>query len=110
MSDDFTNKAGTMMIELNQSVARLCSKMDVLSSGIDGIKTDVIGVAEDISKIKEAMYNPDEGLYARQAQLEARIHQLEGWKAANNKVLWTVAGLTIALLLNSLWGIIVTGP
>lgn len=109
MSDDFTTTAATMILELNQSMARLCSKIDMLSGGIDGIKIDVTAVAEDVSKIKEAMYNPDQGLYARQAQLEARVQQLESWKAANNKVMWTVVSLIIALLLNSFWGVVVSG-
>jgi len=109
MSEDFTNTAGTMILELNQTMARLCSKIDVLNIGIDSIKVDVTAVAEDVSKIKEAMYNPDQGLYARHAQLEARIQQIEDWKAANNKIMWTVVSLIIALLLNSFWSVIVSG-
>ena len=89
-------------------MANLGSKIDLLSSGIDGIKNDIDDMAEDISKFTEAMYNPDRGLYARQVLLEARIQQLEAWKASNTKVIWSVVSLTIALVMNSIWGMITT--
>ncbi len=95
------------LLEINQSMSNLGTKIDVLGSGISGIKDDIDGMADDISKIKEAMYNPDKGLYARQALLEARVVQLESWKAGNTKVVWAIVSLTIALVMNSIWGMIV---
>ena len=109
MSDDFQNMTNAMMMELTQSITGLGAKIDVLGNGIEGIKVDIDGMADDISKIKEAMYNPDKGLYARHAQLEARIVQLESWKASNTKVVWAIVSLTIALVMNSIWGMI-TAP
>ena len=109
MSNDIPN-ASAMMIELNASIANLGAKLDTLSSGITDLKTDLESMSGDISKIKEAMYNPDKGLYARHAQLEARIQQLESWKASNTKVVWSIVSLTIALDMNSIWGMITTAP
>ena len=106
MSDDFQNMTNAMMIELTQSITGLGAKIDVLGNGIEGSKLDIDGMADDISKIKEAMYNPDKGLYARHAQLEARIASLESWKASNTKVVWSIVSLTIALVMNSIWGMI----
>jgi hypothetical protein len=97
------------LLEINQSMSNLGAKIDLLGNGISGIKEDIDGMADDISKIKEAMYNPDKGLYARQAMLEARIQQLESWKAGNTKVVWAIVSLTIALVMNSVWGMIVSG-
>lgn len=95
------------LLELNQSMSNLASKIDLLGSGIEGIQSDVEGMAGDISKIKEAMYNPDQGLYARHAQLEARLQALENWKASNTKIIWSIVSITVAMVMNTVWGMIV---
>ena len=97
------------LMEINQSMSNLDAKIDLLGVGITNVASEIDTMSEDISKIKEAMYNPDQGLYDRQAQLEARIQQLETWKQGNVKVVWAIVSLTIALVMNSIWGMIVSG-
>ena len=97
------------LMEINQSMSNLDAKIDLLGVGITNVASEIDTMSEDISKIKEAMYNPDQGLYARQAQLEARIQQLETWKQGNVKGVWAIVSLTIALVMNSVWGMITSG-
>jgi hypothetical protein len=63
-------------------------------------------LAININKIKEAVYNPDSGLYARLRDLDTRILQIESWKTANSRVMWLVGGSVVALLIQTMWGIV----
>ena len=83
------------------------TKMTSIMDGINIIKEKQEELGRDIGKIKEAMYNPDQGLYARHAQLEARLQSLENWKASNTKIVWSIVSITVAMVMNTIWGMIV---
>jgi hypothetical protein len=92
MTDEEQQKLTVMMIALSGKVETLLDKHEEL--------------AININKIKEAVYNPDSGLYARLRDLDTRILQIESWKTANSRVMWLVGGSVVALLIQTMWGIV----
>lgn len=87
------------MIEGQEHILELTSKLDKVCNGIDVMQNKQEEMSEDIAKIKEAVYNPDQGLYAR-------LRELESWKQTSSRMIWTlftsVVGLIGAFVLKSL--------
>jgi len=65
------------------SLAKVCSKLEVVDLKIDEIKEKQEEMNESMSKVKEALYGPDEGLYAR-------LRDLENWKRNMSKVIYVL--------------------
>jgi len=65
------------------SLAKVCSKLEVVDLKIDEIKEKQEEMNESMSKVKEALYGPDEGLYAR-------LRDLENWKGNMSKVIYVL--------------------
>ena len=80
--------------------------MIALSGKVETLLDKHEELAININKIKEAVYNPDSGLYARLRDLDTRILQIESWKTANSRVMWLVGGSVVALLIQTMWGIV----
>jgi len=65
------------------SLAKLCTKLEVVDLKIDEIKEKQEEMNESLSKVKEALYGPDEGLYAR-------LRDLENWKRNMSKIIYVL--------------------
>ena len=73
------------------SLAKLCTKLEVVDLKIDEIKEKQEEMNESMSKVKEALYGPDEGLYAR-------LRDLENWKRNMSKVIYVLVTSWLGLL------------
>ena len=65
------------------SLAKVCSKLEVVDLKIDEIKEKQEEMNESMSEVNEALYGPDEGLYAR-------LRDLENWKRNMSKVIYVL--------------------
>ena len=79
------------MDKTDMSLAKLCSKLEVVDLKIDEIKEKQDEMNESMSKVKEALYGPDEGLYAR-------LRDLENWKRNMSKIIYVLVTSWIGLL------------
>ena len=79
------------MVEPQDYLLELQSKLDRVANGIDVMSNKQEQMSEDIAKIKEAVYNPDQGLYAR-------IRELETWKRTSSRMIWTLFTTLIGLI------------
>ncbi len=79
------------MDKTDMSLAKLCSKLEVVDLKIDEIKDKQDEMNESMSKVKEALYGPDEGLYAR-------LRDLENWKRNMSKVIYVLVTSWFGLL------------
>ncbi len=86
------------MIENNEHLVEVQSKLDKVCLGIEVMQDKQEEMSDHIAKIKEAVYNPDQGLYAR-------LRELESWKQTSSRMIWTlfttVVGLIGAFVLKS---------
>ena len=73
------------------SLAKLCSKLEVVDLKIDEIKEKQEEMNLTIGKVKEALYGPDEGLYAR-------LRDLENWKRNMSKIIYVLVTSWFGLL------------
>ena len=73
------------------SLAKLCSKLEVVDLKIDEIKEKQEEMNLTIGKVKEALYGPDEGLYAR-------LRDLENWKRNMSKIIYILVTSWFGLL------------
>jgi hypothetical protein len=73
------------------SLAKLCSKLEVVDLKIDEIKEKQEEMNQTIGKVKEALYGPDEGLYAR-------LRDLENWKRNMSKIIYVLVTSWFGLL------------
>ena len=65
------------------TLAKVCSKLEVVDLKIDEIKEKQEEMNESISRVKEALYGPDEGLYAR-------LRDLETWKKNMSRIVYVL--------------------
>ena len=79
------------MDKTDMSLAKLCSKLEVVDLKIDEIKDKQDEMNESMSKVKEALYGPDDGLYAR-------LRDLENWKRNMSKVIYVLVTSWFGLL------------
>ena len=79
------------MDKTDMSLAKLCSKLEVVDLKIDEIKEKQEEMNDSMSKVKEALYGPDEGLYAR-------LRDLENWKRNMSKVIYVLVTSWVGLL------------
>lgn len=79
------------MDKTDMSLAKLCSKLEVVDLKIDEIKEKQDEMNESMSKVKEALYGPDEGLYAR-------LRDLENWKRNMSKIIYVLVTSWFGLL------------
>ena len=73
------------------SLAKLCSKLEVVDLKIDEIKEKQEEMNQTITKVKETLYEPDDGLYAR-------LRDLENWKSNMSKVIYVLITSWFGLL------------
>ena len=81
------------------ALATLHGKIDRLNDNIDAVKEKQDEISEHIGKIKEAVYNPDSGLYAR-------LRSLEQWRDAAARTTWFLATTVGALVLKTVWDVL----
>ena len=91
------------MDKTDMSLAKLCSKLEVVDLKIDEIKDKQDEMNESMSKVKEALYGPDEGLYAR-------LRDLESWKRNMSKVIYVLVTSWFGLLGYVSKTLVETGP
>ena len=90
------------MEQMDQAaLATLHGKIDRLNDNINAVKEKQEEISEHIGKIKEAVYNPDSGLYAR-------LRSLEQWRDATSRTTWFLATTVGALVLKTVWDLLLT--